>query len=330
VRVDRLRSLGFGLALLLGPMPRSRSAERPRDTRPAPRGATAPALGVPTVAGQVRSNPRDSLEHVSILPGAFEMGCAPGDNQCQEDEKPSHRVELTHGFWMGRTEVTVEAFRRYVAATSYRTTAESDGWSRSFDGRNLVKTEGLSWHAPGFEQGPTHPVVHVSWYDAWTYCAWAGGRLPTEAEWEYAERAGHERAKYLWGDAPLPLMSGLKQSNVGDESLKRVYARVKILTGYDDGQATTAPAGAFAANGFGLVDMAGNVSEWCSDWYDEKSYGTSSSPDPTGATAGTRRVIRGGSWLDDSSSLRASYRVRELPTYHDALVGFRCVQDITP
>ena len=131
------------------------SGTSPPTRRPAPS---------PPPAQQAR--PPGASAYAYVPPGTFEMGCVAGDRECQDDEKPSRRVELTQGFWVGRTEVTVAAFREFVSATGHRTTAESDGWSRVFDGRSLVKKEGVSWQAPGFEQGPGHPVVHVSWYDA--------------------------------------------------------------------------------------------------------------------------------------------------------------------
>jgi formylglycine-generating enzyme required for sulfatase activity len=255
------------------------------------------------------------------------MGCVAADRECQDDERPSRRVELTQGFWVGRTEVTVAAFGEFVRATGYRTNAESDGWSRVFDGRSLVKKEGVSWLAPGFEQGPGHPVVHASWYDGSAYCAWAGGRLLTEAEIEYVVRAGRAPATYPWGDAREPLVGGAKQANVADEALKRRHAHLRIVAGYDDGHAFTSPAGAFSPNAFGLHDLAGNVAEWCLDSYDAKYYTLSIGRDPPGPPFGLQRVIRGGSWLDDASNLRASYRVRDAPAYHDALVGFRCARD---
>ena len=268
----------------------------------------------------------DARGHVYVPPGAFEMGCVAGDRECQADEKPSRRVELTRGFWLGRTEVTVSAFREFVSATGYRTTAESDGWSLFFDGRRLEKKQGVSWQAPGFEQGGDHPVVHVSWYDARSFCAWAGGRLPTEAEWERAARGGRDPARYPWGDAPQPLVGGARQANVADESLKRRHANLKVVSGYDDGHAFTSPVGTFAPNGFGLQDAAGNVAEWCADSYDEKYYSLSIDRDPAGPPFGLQRLIRGGTWLDDASNLRASYRVRDAPAYHDPLVGFRCAR----
>jgi formylglycine-generating enzyme required for sulfatase activity len=279
----------------------------------------------PSVTG-----PAPKAEYVWIPPGAFPMGCVAADRNCQKDEKPSHRVELARGLWMGRTEVTVESFRAFVSATGYRTTADSDGWSLVFDGRSLVKKPGVSWQAAGFDQSPRDPVVHVSWYDASTYCAWARGRLPTEAEWEYAARGGREPAKYLWGDAPVPLVNGAKQANVADESLKGRYPHLRVVSGYDDGYVYTSPVGTFPPNGFGLHDAAGNVAEWCSDSYDDKYYGLSFNRDPIGPPFGLERMIRGGSWLDDASNLRASYRVRDTPVYHDGLVGFRCALDASP
>jgi len=289
----------------------------------------APPAPPPPPAQKTR--PPGASAYAYVPPGSFEMGCVAGDRECQDDEKPSRRVELTQGFWVGRTEVTVAAFREFVSATGRRTTAESDGWSGVFDGRSLVKEVGASWQAPGFEQGPAHPVVHVSWYDAWAYCAWASGRLPTEAEFEYVARAGRAPAKYPWGGTPEPLSGGAKQANVADESLRRLYPTLKIVTGYDDGYVFTSPVGTFPPpNAFGLHDVAGNVAEWCLDSYDPKYYTLGINRDPPGPPFGLQHMIRGGSWLDDASSLRASYRVRDTPAYHDVLVGFRCVRDAPP
>jgi formylglycine-generating enzyme len=290
----------------------------------------AGGLVPPVKGGDVRSNVADGSDYVFVPPGAFEMGCAPLDPECQDDEKPPHRVELPRGFWMSRTEVTVAAFARFVAATGRRTTAESDGWSRALDGANLVKQQAIDWRHPGFDQSSQAPVVHVSWYDARLYCEWAGGRLPTEAEWEYALRGSRNPAKYAWGDAPSPVAGGVRLANIADESLERRHSNLTTMPDYDDGYAYTSPVGTFAPNALGLYDLAGNVAEWCSDWYDERAYASTSARDPQGSARGQRRAIRGSSWIDDASSVRASYRAREKPSYHDALVGVRCVQDFSP
>jgi len=274
--------------------------------------------------------PPGTAAWVRVPAGSFEMGCVDSDRECQQDEKPKRRVELSRSFWVNRAEVTVEAFRDFVLATGHRTSAESDGWSRVFDGRSLVKQPGVSWRSPGFEQGPSHPVVHVSWYDASAYCDWAGGRLLTEAEFEYLERGGGPPTTYPWGATGVPVAGGAKQANVADESLRRIHPSLKAIAGYDDGYAFTAPAGTYAANGLGLVDVAGNAAEWCLDSYDPKYYTLSIDRDPPGPPFGLQRMIRGGSWLDDASNLRASYRVRDIPAYHDPLVGFRCARDEAP
>jgi formylglycine-generating enzyme required for sulfatase activity len=286
-----------------------------------------PGRGAPATARRAVPRPAPSkADYALVPPGAFEMGCVEGDRDCQADEKPRRRVELTKGAWLARREVTVEAFSAFVDATGHRTTAESDGWSLVFDGRALSRKPGASWSSPGFEQPPAHPVVHVSWYDARAYCEWAGARLPTEAEWERAAR-DTPAARYPWGDGPTPLVDGAPRANVADESLRRVYARVRAFAGYDDGHAFTAPAGSSSASPLGFFDLAGNVAEWCSDSYDPKYYATPYDRDPPGPPFGLERMIRGGSWLDEGKSLRASYRVRDAPSYHDALVGFRCARD---
>jgi formylglycine-generating enzyme required for sulfatase activity len=280
----------------------------------------------------VLAGPKDGLDYVSIPAGSFHMGAVPGDDEALSDERPRHAVVLTKPFWLGRTEATVGAFRRFVAATGWKTTAEWDGWSWVVVGGDLVQQERVDWRAPGFEQADTHPVVHVSWYDAEAYCAWSGGRLPTEAEWEYAARGGADGGRYVWGADLRPLVAGVKQANVADASAARVFADAVTVPGYDDGYAYTAPAATFAANGFGLYDMAGNVSEWCADWYDETRYATRAPDvrDPQGPVVGSARVVRGGGWSDHGAQLRASYRSSDRAATHLPGMGFRCARDVPP
>ncbi len=285
--------------------------------------------------GRVATSRKDGLTYAFIPPGVFQMGCVPGDDCAKDDRKdegPRHPVKLARGFWMGRTEVTLEAFLTFVAQTGRQTTAEMDGWSPLFDGRQVVRKEGMSWRSPGFDQGPKHPVVVVSWYDAEAFCAWSGGRLPTEAEWEYAARGGEDGKKFVWGNDPTPVASGVNQANVADESAKRVYGSWTIVPGYDDGYIQTSPVATFAPNGFGLHDMGGNVAEWCSDWYDEKYYASFPEMvvDPKGPGVGEQRVVRGSSWVDDASLSFASRRYWDAPATHMSFIGFRCARDASP
>ncbi len=249
----------------------------------------------------------DDGPHVWVPPGAFMIGCTPGDSECGDDEKPQHRVTLTRGFYMARTDVTVSQYRR-----SGRPANDID---------------------LGFSQGEDHPVVNVSWNDADAYCKAIGARLPTEAEWEYAARGGRQDLRYVWGNDTTPIVGGVKQANVGDESAKRKYAEMcptcKWFEGYDDGFTETSPVGAFPANGFGLTDMAGNVRQWTADWYDTSYYASSSAADPSGPSSGTSRVLRGGSWVNSPRNLRVSYRGEDLLMYATS-VGFRCVRDAPP
>jgi formylglycine-generating enzyme required for sulfatase activity len=263
-------------------------------------------------------NATDGLEYVTVPAGTFDMGAIAGDSQAGDDEKARPGVVLAQPFQLGRTEVTVAAFGRFVAATGRVTTAELDGWSWAADADFFVKKTGLSWRAPGFEQTPDHPVVHVSWYDAEAYCAWVGGRLPSEIQWERAARAGVSGRQYAWGGG-APLVEGRKQANVADDAAKRTFAGWTTFSGYDDGYVFTSPVGAFAPNEFGLFDLAGNVVEWCADWYHETPV------DGAAAAVGVHRVLRGGGWADGPTALRVSRRNRETPANHLATVGFRCV-----
>jgi formylglycine-generating enzyme required for sulfatase activity len=232
----------------------------------------------PTV-GTVSVNSKDGLKYVWIPPGSFMMGCSPGDNECQGDEKPSHRVTLTKGFSIGQTPVTVGAYKRFPGESGH-----------------AMPT------APRFNSRWSNeqmPVVDVTWHDAQAYCGWAGGRLPTEAEWEYAARGGSTEARYgdidaiAWYDSN----SGNGTHNVGEKR----------------------------ANGFGLYDMLGNVWEWVNDWYDANYYQNSPSQGPSGASRGTLRVLRGGSWVGGPRFVRVSGRHGYVPGGWAIDFGFRCV-----
>jgi formylglycine-generating enzyme required for sulfatase activity len=281
-------------------------------------------------SGPGRPNAKDGLEYVSIPAGRFDMGCVAGDLECEDDEKPAHPVELS-AFWLGRTEVTVDAFRRFVTQTKYRTIADSDGWSYVLEGR-IVQRPGVKWDSSsGSDDGGARPVVHVSWYDAAAYCEWAGGRLPTEAEWEYAARGGRAGAKYVWGDARTPTVDGVKQANVWDESVRRNFKDADgVFAPYDDGQVSVAPVATFAPNGYGLYDMAGNVAEWCADWFNKTTYSGGAARDPKGPATGGERTLRGGSWNDGPGFLRLSDRFGYAPALHNDSVGFRCARDREP
>jgi sulfatase modifying factor 1 len=237
------------------------------------------------VLARQRFGPADS-EMVWIPAGEGEIGCVAGDAECYEDEKPAHRVILARGFWLDVTEVTLAQYRRFAQAT----------------GRPLPPP-------PGFPQGESHPVVSVGFDDAVAYCSWAGGRLPTEAEWEYAARGGSSGWKYPWGGSAVSGQANAEGISPGD-----TWAR-------------TAPVASFPANGFGLFDMAGNAWEWCADFYASGTYRTGPAADPTGPATGTQRVLRGGAWNSQVKSLRASNRGKALPSLRLELNGFRCARD---
>ena len=217
------------------------------------------------------------------------MGCVPADTGCSPDEKPRHPVTLTKGYWLGRTPVTVAAYRRVAQAT----------------GKGMPGS-------PNFTQGDDHPVVNVTWDDAVAYCKWAGGRLPTEAEWEYAARGGKEGLIYPWGDT-------ISHENANYEGTK----------GRDQWEYTS-PVGSFQPSGFGLYDMSGNVWEWCADWYDGNYHASSPSSDSQGSSSGQGRVTRGGSWLLYPGSLRVSFRFWADPANRLGYLGFRCARDVFP
>jgi len=301
---------------------------------------------------------------VWIPGGEFWMG-ATSDHM--PDARPWHRVYVG-SFWMDKTDITNEQFARFVKATGYVTVAERKPRAEDYPGAipdRLVAgsvvfsppdhavaldnyfqwwnyVQGANWRHP---EGPgsdiknrmNHPVVHIAYEDALAYCAWAGARLPTEAEFEFASRGGLERKTYVWGDEFMP--GGRHMANT-------FQGHFPDTNTVEDGYKTTAPVGSFPANGYGLFDMAGNVWEWTSDWYRPDYYATLASTgeiarNPKGpadsfdpAEPGVRkRVQRGGSFLcTDQYCARyvAGGRGKGEPDTGTNHLGFRTVRDASP
>lgn len=293
-------------------------------------------------------------EHGMILipAGTFEMG---GDNeQAKSDEFPKHKV-MVDAFWIDETEVTNAQFKKFIEATHYITTAEKDFDYTDINGKVIHQkagslvfqllhknqdaiinnwwhfVEGANWKHP---QGPNStiagkdnfPVVQVSWYDAQAYCKWAGKRLPTEAEWEYAARGGLKNNIYSFGNDNANLYKKLNSWNGNfpyTNTLQDKYER-------------TAPVKSFPANNYGLFDMSGNVWEWCNDWYDKNYYqfckNNTIFKNPMGANSNSvlEKVMRGGSFLcNDSycSGFRVAARMKSNIETSLEHTGFRCVKN---
>jgi formylglycine-generating enzyme required for sulfatase activity len=301
--------------------------------------ASAIALSVAFVAHGVdvgyRRSPRDGLAYIFIPAGEFEMGCVAADPRCQAHERPSHHVRLSRPYWLGATEVTVAAFRRFAAATRYRTRAEQEGHGRAWV---LARTrwewiDGLTWASPLNSRrraADTWPALQVAWTDAASYCTWAGGRLPTEAEWERAARGGRDDEIFPWGNADRPERGGVRYANGPDEGTHRVYPSWSFFAGYRDGYEEIAPVGRFAPNAYGLYDMAGNAWEWVADWYGADYYAQSPAADPRGPAKGTAHVARGGSWAYAPEQHRSSERGVAEIGFWTATFGFRCALDEPP
>jgi len=214
------------------------------------------------LADAVRANPQDELKYVWIAPGDFMMGCSPGDNDCSAPEKPAHRVTLPNAYWMGQTEVTVAAYKHFVEATKAQMPPAAPKLYR------------------GWANG-TLPMVNVIWNEARQYCAWAGGRLPTEAEWEYAARGGSPQARY----GTLNEIAWSKE-NAGNQ---------------------THSVATKLANGYGLYDVLGNVWEWVNDWYDPNYYQSAPALNSSGPATGQEKVLRGGG-LDCRPQIASGFR----------------------
>ncbi len=300
-------------------------------------------LGMEFVRIPAGSFRRGSDESPAVLADAY-PGMAPERFSALADEKPVRTIRITRAFELGRTEVTVDQFRRFVAASGYRPESEADGtggygWNPAYDPTTTVRGDAFegrdprySWRYPGFVQTDDHPVVNITWHDAHALAAWLSAtegrryRLPTEAEWEYACRAGG-RGRYPHGDDPQQLV---RHANTFDQDAAPYWPRwqSQALHGHD-GHAFTAPVAAYPPNAFGLHDMVGNAWEWVSDWHADDAYSTAPYDDPQGPARGEVRVRRGGSWHTWPLYARCAYRNWNKPDTRYTLVGMRLVREVT-
>jgi sulfatase modifying factor 1 len=250
------------------------------------------------------------------------------------DEYPQHHVRISRGFLMGQFEVTVGQFRQFADAAGYRTEAERDGtgaWGyEPQSGKCVGRRPEFTWRNPGFVQSDDHPVIDVTWNDAVAFCNWLSRkegkryRLPTEAEWEYACRAG-TNVRFYHGDDPHELHRYAYLVNVaGKDKFANVQDQVHVLKA---GESLTAKVGSKRANAWGLFDMLGNVWEWTNDWHSDDYYSWSSAVDPPGPGTGYSRIRRGGAWNSFPMYTRAGFRNIDDPASRCINIGFRVVCD---
>jgi formylglycine-generating enzyme required for sulfatase activity len=274
----------------------------------------------------------------------FLMGTDSPEAFAKDGEGPVRTVVLDP-FYVDIYPVTNTQFQDFVQATGYQTESERLGWSFVFKGHipaerynDLVKetvpgadwwckVEGADWRHPhgpdsDIEASARHPVTHLSWNDAVQYCAWAGKRLPSEAEWEYAARGGLEQKSFPWGDDLTP----------GGRHLCNVWqGEFPVLDIAEDGYAGTCPVEAFPPNGYGLYSITGNAWEWCSDWFHATYHSNATRTNPVGPSDGVAKVIKGGSYLCHQSycnRYRVAARTSNTPDSATSNMGFRCVRDV--
>ena len=258
------------------------------------------------------------MRFVRIPAGSFMMGSPSSESGRNEDEK-QHGVSVTSDFYMQVNEVTVGQFRRFVKETGYRTEAETDGGAFVLLDGKWQKEPGYYWDNPGFLQTDSHPVTCVSWSDARVFIKWLNGldnkrryRLPSEAEWEYAARAGTS-TPFAFGQCLSTSQANYDGSHPQEGCAKGVFKK------------STVPAGSYGPNYWGLQDMHGNVYEWCEDWYGK--YPSGQVKDYTGHTSGSERVVRGGCWSCKASYCRSADRGKSAPSNRYSSLGFRLAAD---
>jgi formylglycine-generating enzyme len=277
-----------------------------------------------------------TLKLVEIPAGKFLMGSPETEQGRKTKDETQHEVTISKPFYMGVYLVTVDQFGQFVKETRYETDAEQEGFSYGHDikeGKIQYRREdfaikGCDWRNPSIEQKGNCPVVQMSWNDSKAFCDWLAkksGRivtLPTEAQYEYACRAGTTTA-YPWGESPD---DGQGWANVGDQTYKNTIENAPanaVYFNWDDGYAFTAAVGSFKPNAFGLYDMIGNVWEWCADWY--APFTKEPVTDPTGPATGKNTVAHGGSYIDPPRMCRCAARGKDGPKARGTMGGFRVV-----
>ncbi len=313
-----------------------------------PEAASAPVASPVTVAPHPaphsQAPARDpGARMVDLEGGTFAMGANDPGAHPLDGEGPVRDITVSP-FRIDAVAVSNERFANFVEATGYETESERFGWSFVFAGflssdhpptRSVPQAPwwrqvfGAAWHSPegpgsSIEDRLDHPVVHVSHNDALAYCAWAGARLPTEAEWEFAARGGRHGERFPWGNELMP--DGTHQCNIWQGTFPDENTA-------EDGYRGTAPVTAYQPNGFGLYNMVGNAWEWCADWYHNRFHAHPSAPtrDPRGPPHGTARVMKGGSHLCHRSycyRYRVGARSSSPPDSGSGNVGFRIVMDL--
>ena len=306
-------------------------AKTPNSSGPAPSG---PVEEPPQPTQQLETKVLDlgngvTMKLVRIPAGEFMMGSPDSAKWHRDNEGPQHRVRITKPFYMGMTEVTVGQFGRFVDATGYKTDPERDDGAIGWTSHVGVKSPEFNWHNPGIKQGPDYPVTCVSWNDAQAFCRWLGkeakldGRLPTEAEWEYACRAG-TTTRFPWGDSEE---AAGQYANVADKTYLQKFAGAGVSADQcfdtNDGYVFAAPVASYKPNAWGLYDMIGNVTEWCSDW--SGSYSSSPQDDPQGPPSGLGRVLRDPGWACAPSLGSCAFRMVGGPKDAIFCIGFRVV-----
>ncbi|MXY45970.1 MAG: formylglycine-generating enzyme family protein [Chloroflexi bacterium] len=298
---------------------------------------------VPTVVADKPRPATGSINGMALIPGGeFLMGADDPSGFSADGEGPIRSVRV-NPFYMDTCAVTNNQFERFARETGYKTEAERFGWSFVFHmfvgakargAANQAAAEapwwwvinGAYWRRP---EGPgsnlkrrwNHPVTHISWNDAMEYCKWAGKRLPTEAEWEYAARGGLAQKRYAWGDELTP--GGEHRCNIWQGAFPDDNSA-------DDGYKGTAPVNAYEPNGYGLYNVSGNVWEWTADWFSPTFHINAPSDNPQGPPAGQAKTIRGGSYLCHDSycnRYRVAARTSNTPDSSTGNLGFRCVRD---
>ncbi len=273
------------------------------------------AILLPTIAAATLPSRRDATGKlmVSLPPGVYMMGDNAGP---EEDERPAHQVTLTRGFWLDQYEVTRGDFASCVEAGVCFYPRRERQKSLGPLGPTQEDNWGMKYCNQEMPLGPSdHPLTCINYDEARAYCEdWRGGRLPTEAEWEWAARGGLEKKRFPWGGEPP--------------------TRARALFGQFDG---TKPVGSYAPNGYGLFDMAGNVWEWTSDFYDGALYHKGPQVDPIGPCPSSQpkcpgyfhRTMRGGSWITGSLGMRVTYRNHHKHWNRFSVVGLRCAADLS-